>query len=169
MNGQDIKYILNSHPLTHEKFLGVFSSDTIPLKPFKRPSGCVVNLDKSHDVGSHWIATYFPETGPSEYYCSYGLAPHIKRILSCLGTPYKYNSTQIQGLLSTVCGQHCLFFIYCRCVNYEMEEILEHFGNYDLKYNDYIVNEYIDQTFGVQLPVRDNQYLYSQITRAFLQ
>ena len=42
--------------LLGKDFVGVFASDQIPR--LKNKQCCVLNLDKSHEAGSHWIAVY---------------------------------------------------------------------------------------------------------------
>ena len=96
------------------KFKGVFPSDKIPklndLSPY-----CILNLDKSSESGSHWVAlSKIPNTNDSILYDSFGR--NYKKIIPALN--YSGNGRIInsdfdaeQKILETDCGARCLAFL----------------------------------------------------------
>lgn len=95
------------------KFRGVFSSDKIPrlndLQPY-----CILNLDKSNEPGSHWVALCKTRDGTCIFYDSFGR--HHTRIISNLeltgnGRIINTELDKEQRVSETNCGQRCLAFI----------------------------------------------------------
>jgi hypothetical protein len=78
------------------------------------PTTVIVNTDNHTETGAHWLAIRLERRSSTAFYVdSYGLAPDIPDIQSFLrrnGTVMNYNTTQIQGPLSTVCGKYCCLF-----------------------------------------------------------
>lgn len=77
----------------------------------------VINTDSSDEPGSHWIAVFQEIPGTLEIFDSFGRDLHFygpmmahlangKRVIS--------QTLQYQSNLSTVCGQHCMFFMLRR-------------------------------------------------------
>ena len=110
------------------KFHGVYPSDKIPrlndLSPY-----CILNLDKSNEPGSHWVAlaklenenagTYGASTqtkfaGASVIYDSFG-RDHMKIIpnlqYSGNGRIIQPEDDSEQHILEESCGQRCLAFL----------------------------------------------------------
>jgi len=99
-----------------KKFLGVFPSDLLPHS-ITQPGTIIVNCDPHTERGSHWLAINFqPKSFSGFYFDSYGLHPYIPSIRCLLKrtcSVWDYNTTQLQGLTSSVCGQYsCLFALY---------------------------------------------------------
>ena len=99
--------------LLHVKFKGVYPSDHIPrlndLAPY-----CILNLDKSTEPGSHWVALAKLPDGSSLLYDSFGR--HNKQIIPSLS--YSGNGRIIntdkdaeQGLLESNCGARCISWL----------------------------------------------------------
>jgi len=96
-----------------KSFLGVFPSDILPNSI--TPSGTVIiNADPHTEKGSHWLAIHFETKASSAYYSdSYGISPIIpakQAFVKRNCTVWVYNTVQLQGLTSTVCGQYCCLF-----------------------------------------------------------
>ena len=95
------------------KFKGVYPSDKIPrlndLQPY-----CILNLDKSNEPGSHWVALCKTEDRNCIFYDSFGR--HYTRIISNLeltgnGRIVNTELDKEQRISQTNCGQRCLAFI----------------------------------------------------------
>tara|TARA_R110000823_G_scaffold61186_1_gene145968 strand:+ start:638 stop:1093 length:456 start_codon:yes stop_codon:yes gene_type:complete len=96
------------------KFKGVFPSDKIPklndLSPY-----CILNLDKSTESGSHWIAlAKMPNSNDSVVYDSFGrdhrkIIPNLN--LSGNGRINNTDNDSEQEILETDCGARCLAWL----------------------------------------------------------
>ena len=81
-------------------------SDELPNKPKDRECG-VVNLDKSENIGTHWIC-YWKDKNVKHVFDSYGGVPP-KPLVRYLGTQNLfYNDNRIQDF-NSICG-HVLRF-----------------------------------------------------------
>ena len=167
MNNHQIVALLNANPHTKGFFGGVYSSDNVPVIPVHEPTAYVINLDPSTQPGSHWISVI---TGPgkfiSEYYDSYGQEPKLTRIKKLLGDVYIYNNKQIQSILTTVCGQHCLYFILGRSLKKSMSTIISSYPDPPLA-NDIFVNKIVERAFSANLNIIHTKFLHKQISRAW--
>jgi hypothetical protein len=96
-------------------FLGVFPSDLILSSVFHSGT-IIINTDPHTEKGSHWLAINFtPKSQRAFYFDSYGLPPppslpSIRSLLRRSATVIDYNTTQLQGLTSSVCGHYCCLF-----------------------------------------------------------
>ena len=103
----------------------VFKDELLMMKPEYNNKGycCyVINLEDEEDdkgrpnEGTHWVALYIKKLadGSTEpiYFDSYGCAPP-RAVTDFVGTAHiPYNTKDIQGLLSDICGWFCLAFLY---------------------------------------------------------
>jgi hypothetical protein len=103
----------------------VFKDELLFMKPdFSKNSSCcyVINMEDEYDErgrpneGSHWVALYIKRLpgGKTEpiYFDSYGCAPP-KSVTDFCNTPHvPYNTKDIQGMLSDICGWFSLAFLY---------------------------------------------------------
>lgn len=101
------------------KFKGVFPSDKIP-KLNDLSKYAILNLDRSGEPGSHWIAIA-KDDDDLFVYDSFGrehtkIIPNIR--FSGNGKIIDTDDDAEQGVLETSCGQRCLAFLY----------IFEHYG-----------------------------------------
>jgi hypothetical protein len=96
-----------------QSFLGVFPADLLP-NSITGPGTVIVNTDAHTQTGTHWLAIRLePRSSSAFYFDSYGLSPFVQDIQSFLRrncTVLNYNTIQLQGPLSTVCGQYCCLF-----------------------------------------------------------
>lgn len=151
-------------------FLGVFSSDTVPIKSLTTfPYTVIINTDESGKPGKHWIAMHKDIMQKGWYFDSFGAPPKLPEFLAIMDScsDWSYNSVQIQSGLSTVCGQYCLFFITHCARGYSMEEIVRAlYHEDDTMVNDAIVNEFVKERFDLgALPVVDYPFLISQVAK----
>ena len=91
-------------------FGGVISRDHI--KDCKPKRCYVINLNESHESGSHWVAMFFG-SGLILYFDSFGLHPcgEVVTLSNTFGVNYAYNNVQYQAMLSVLCGYYCLWFL----------------------------------------------------------
>jgi hypothetical protein len=81
-------------------------SDGLPKKPNKNESG-IVNLDKSQNIGTHWIC-YWKQNNIKFVFDSYGGVPP-KSLIKYLGeNNLYYNDKRIQNFNSVICGHLCI-------------------------------------------------------------
>ena len=167
MDNTTLTRLLNLHPITREAFHGVFAFDTVPIKIRHKPWAIIFNEDTSNKSGSHWIAAFCPAEGAGEYFDTRGFPPHIKgsKIFKLMGTNCVYNSLLVQNPLTSVCGQHCLYFIFQRCKGVEFKNILSVYNLANTLQNDENINTFVEQTFHTDQDVLDLGFLKQQISR----
>lgn len=153
MNSVQIEKILNEEPVTRNYFLGVFPSDQLPRRIHRYPACFICNVDKSTEPGSHWVAFYLTLPEEVEFFDSYGNKPtffegtlsnyasHFSRVL--------FNPLVLQTNVTAVCGQYCVFYIYCRCRGKTLKQFLSHFVTENLS-NDRRVYNFVAKRFGVR-------------------
>jgi hypothetical protein len=94
-------------------FLGVYPSDLLPYS-IKQTGTVIINTDPHTQKGSHWLGVHIePRSSHAYYFDSYGIPPFIPTIQSLLRrncTVWDYNTVQLQGFTSTVCGHYCCLF-----------------------------------------------------------
>jgi hypothetical protein len=92
-------------------FHGVFASDMLPKYPIAGSGTLIVNTDQHTESGSHWLVVHIQSRSSRLYYfVSYGLHPFIPAIQSFISrncTVWDYNSVQLQGCTTNVCGKYC--------------------------------------------------------------
>ena len=95
-------------------FGGVGPIDLLPNYLIAKPRSFIINLDESWKPGSHWVAIYFPQSGPAYYFDSFGRYPPA-RIINFIERNSKhgwlYNKRKLQGDLSVLCGYYCIVFL----------------------------------------------------------
>jgi len=116
MNGKSIDSILIDVLCgTGTRYLGVFARDRIPSNLTHFPCAYVANTDINALPGKHWVAFYHESPTHLEFFDSYGEPPETYDFsISPYITTLYYNSFPLQGLHSSVCGQHCIFYLYQR-------------------------------------------------------
>ena len=174
MDTTQIHHVLSNHPSTKSCFKGVFASDEFPNKINRHRKQCyVVNTDPSSKPGLHWVAFYYSD-GEGFFFDSYGNPPdfykhEFKEHLDRNADSWTYNTKRLQGTMSSVCGQYCIFFLIKRCRSspkLSYSHILRSFGR-DYDRNDKKVNTWFNHTFKVTLPVHDVDFTVRQVARSF--
>jgi hypothetical protein len=96
-----------------KSFAGVFPSDLLPHS-ITLPSTVIVNTDIHTQSGLHLLAIHLkPRSSTAFYFDSYGQSPHINDIQTFLRrncTVLNYNTVELQGPMTTVCGKYCCLF-----------------------------------------------------------
>ena len=125
MDGATIENVLKKGLCcTRTHFLGVFALDQLP-KLTQFPCCFVANTDPISLPGTHWVAFYYDSPTSLEFFDSYGQTPHeYKFPISKKISSLTCNSYPIQSLVSTVCGQFCIFYLFHRARNIPLTQII---------------------------------------------
>jgi hypothetical protein len=96
-------------------FLGIYQSDILPPPPsVTRSATLIVNRDPHTAKGTHLSSHSFTTANLLRLLFRFiRLAPLVPNILTFLRracSVWEYNTTQMQGLTSTVCGNYCCLF-----------------------------------------------------------
>lgn len=171
MNTKQLKDILAEDNYTKVCFVGIFPSDQLPeIKQF--PSILIANVDSSTQPGSHWVAFYFTRDKKGEFYDSYGNPPQeykevFSKFLRANVEHWTHNTRTIQSPWSSVCGQHCLFYLLHRCRNVPMSTIIQLFTP-NQAWNDMLVEDFIQRHFETRPVANSKDCLVQQICKALL-
>jgi hypothetical protein len=107
-----------------KKFVGVFSSDTIPK--LKKNQSCIANLDDSSQPGSHWVAFYCNEHSRCYFYDSFGRSvksfKNLQKRNKIMRESKDYDAEQEK--IESNCGQRCISWICC-CEILPIDKVLE--------------------------------------------
>jgi Adenovirus endoprotease len=121
----------------------IVSIDTLLYRCPDAPSGYIINLSKSSEQGSHWVALYFDPNGKATYFDSYGFKPRNREINQFIRLHSKsltFNKKQLQQLQSKVCGHYSCVFLYYMFGGIPLDRMLSQFSP-NLKINDKIVED----------------------------
>ena len=141
--------------------LGCFPSDKLPTAHSRIPFGLVANTQPSTKEGEHWVALWVGEDGYGEYFDSYAQPP-LKTFAQFLNEKALRGwdpvlEEPVQTLFSTVCGQHCIYYLYRKCRGDRYEPI-----------SDTDVNDFVEQKFALDLCVLNVPFLVKQVCKAFV-
>jgi hypothetical protein len=155
MNTAEINRVMNSMKTTKHNYIGTFPSDKLP-SPKQFPSCFIANLDSSNEPGSHWVAVFLTKTGKAEYYDTYGRQPPLtfKEYLESNFSVFRINKRQTQSFGTSVCGQHCIYFLYHRCTGRKMDTVILSLHK-DTVDNDISVCEWVNSNFNEDTPLID--------------
>jgi hypothetical protein len=92
------------------RFNGIIMKDEIKNLPNDGNFFCIINYDKSHQSGSHWIAIV-KNNNLVYYFDSYGMIPLKEMKEKFPKKKVLYNDYAVQKTQSNICGQLCLSFI----------------------------------------------------------
>lgn len=153
MNTIQLKRVLMRDKYTQKYFINVFASDQLPKKITHYPACLIVNLDSSTQPGSHWIAFYMTNVKEIEMFDSYGNSPElfnksIKNFVSKFNH-VTYNPVTLQSNISAVCGQYCIYYLYCKCRGRTLRQFLSYFTLNNVS-NDKRVYNFVSKRFHVQ-------------------
>jgi hypothetical protein len=131
-----------------QSFLGVFPSDLLPHS-FTQPGTIIVNTEAQTQTGSHWLAIRLePRCSSAFYFDSYGLSPNVLDIQTFFRKNYtflNYNTVQLQGPTSMVCGQYCCLFVLYTDRGYTGQQIV---GLFNPRHADLQVERLFTSEFG---------------------
>lgn len=117
--GDEIQDMMKKHP----SFSGVFARDEVRQIRKMVPMGAIINLDKTGEPGSHWVALYISRDSV-EYFDPLGEDPGtdivadvmalLKRWRMPTMMKFKINKIKYQNSRSTTCGYHSMRFLMDR-------------------------------------------------------
>jgi hypothetical protein len=115
MDTQTLNFCLaRLNKLTGSRHLvGCYAADRLP-KNFKLPLAVICHSHTSEFSIGHWTAVYASGLTPTEYFCSYGMAPHSKNHINFLnrcGRSFVHNDKVLQAIDTKVCGGWCLIYL----------------------------------------------------------
>ena len=92
-----------------QKFIGVYPSDKIPT--LKNNEYAILNLDKSNESGSHWVA--IAKKGKTHFYDSFGRKDNIIKSLKNSGNGKIINTDNDaeQKTKELNCGARCISWL----------------------------------------------------------
>jgi hypothetical protein len=178
MNTLQIDHALrssSSNERARNIFKGTFALNQVPLVyTLNPPYGLVVNTEPSSQAGEHWIALYQSEQGrPVEILDTRGssyskdLTAHenyVQHVVDVLKIEdYQMNRFPLQSPCSSLCGEYCVLFLYCRMmVDLSFDSYLSLFSETDLYANDRFVYHFVHQNFDILNYPRETPALYSK-------
>ncbi len=136
------------HRLLPDTFRGVYPRDllptNIPLKSREAPVCLIYNTDSSNLAGVHWACLICYPNGVGEVFDSFGQTPQpivTRWMTRHCSKGWTYNQKRVQGLLSTLCGAYCLYYLYFRLqTNCQTIDKL-----FPLNNNDVLINIFKDK------------------------
>jgi hypothetical protein len=180
MNTLQIDHALRSCSSWQERarniFRGTFAINQVPwVYTLNAPFGLVVNTEPSSQAGDHWIALFQSEkTQPVEILDTRGYS-YSKELLSArenyihhlldvlMIDDYQINRLPLQSPCSSLCGEYCILFLYCRMMlGLSFESYLSLFSETDLYENDRFVLHFVHQHFEILNYDRETPALYSK-------
>ena len=142
MNTNEILHFMENDEYIKSFMGGVLAKDQLP-PPSYNPKLYVVNLDKSNERGSHWIALLLTNNYISEYFDPLGRKPDkfLTKYFNSYSIYYLVNKKQCQSKLTSTCGKFCLFYCYLRSRGKTMKRIISYFTE-DILYNELFINNF---------------------------
>ena len=128
-------------------FGGVWPSDQLSHLSFTPPAYLIVNTHPSSKPGEHWLALSI-ERDSATFFDSFGFPPDfqhyppsIVNFLERHSNKILYHQRQLQDVLSTTCGQHCVFYLCHRACGLSFENVLSLY--HDVTSNDVMVSNFV--------------------------
>ena len=140
-------------------FLGVFPVDKLP-KHVPYPCCLIANTQPSSHQGEHWVAVFIDESKQGSYFCSYGQAANkqLTKWMNVHSSDWINSRKQLQGFISTTCGQYCLCYLHFRCNGVVHNTIMSLFSS-DYHENDLIVTTFINGLYAQNTLVFDSTFI----------
>jgi hypothetical protein len=130
MNARELLRLTRNNRHTANVVRGVFSSNNLPQIVSAYPSAYICNTDPSYLPGSHWVVFWIHSPKYAEFYDSLGKSPEyydaaFDAFIQNNCEKCVYNNIRIQNKDSVACGYHVLFYVWMKCYNYVMSQIIE--------------------------------------------
>lgn len=149
MLGSELLNEINKLPFK-KYFRGICSADTIPKK-LKHKECLIINTDLSTGPGIHWYCVVRIHD-VLECFDSLSVSSEKKTFIQSnfnyKGVKYIiYNSTQLQPLESSLCGQYCLFYLHERYHNLDVDfsTLINEALSENVTTNDHIVSQFYEK------------------------
>lgn len=163
--------ILTKDPYCCKSLYGVLASNHLPYSVNKLPCCFVVNTDPSWKSGTHWLALYIDENRKVEFFDSYGQKlesyPFLYSFVQRVSTEWKFNNKQLQGSLSSTCGQFCIYFLFWRTRGIRFDKILKSFAT-SVDTNDILVTSFVNMVSDDKTRIYDVDYVVNQYCKTFI-
>lgn len=164
--------LLQNDTYTKRCFGMVCPSNHLPSSIKRVPMCIIVNTDPSYKPGRHWLALYIDQNRNLEFFDSYGFDVEkysfVKNFLIRNEMNLsKWNTRQLQGSLSSTCGQFCLYFLFWRSRDIPFEKIMSSFGQ-STDTNDIFVTSFVNSVTGASTNAYDVEYILNQCCRNFV-
>lgn len=129
-------------------YRGAFAINQVPyVYSLDKPYALIVNTAPWPLDGDHWVALFCQKNGVIEYFDSVGNPPPNKLRLPT-PTTVVYSPQRLQHHCTSVCGEYCILFLYCRLKGVSIGEFVSCFSTTDLLRNDrkalHTVHQYFD-------------------------
>ena len=101
-------------------------------------------------VKNHWVVFYFIDDQHGDFFDSCGLPPHryikyFEDFLNRNAAQWTYNRKHLQSLFADVCGHYCSFYIYNRCHNVKINNIVNMFPSKVKEDNNDLVCYFVER------------------------
>ena len=130
-----------------KEFRLIAMKDTLPMV-INKHEATIVNLDNNDGPGTHWTLIY---NRPSDhkyvyYFDSYGVAPpeEVQKYLKTSRKTIEYNSSQLQNILSTMCGFFCCYIAKELSIGRPFYDVLYDLSQIDRSKNDAFLKSYFN-------------------------
>ncbi len=128
-----------------KEFRGVYMRNTL-LYHINDHEASIVNLDSESGDGTHWTLIYNDpkNTKDAYYFDSYGVAPptEVEKYLRTSGKKIQYNTSQLQNIVSSMCGYFCVFVARELSKGRTFYECIYHLNQIDPSKNDMFLQHY---------------------------
>lgn len=164
MDTRQLRKILNEY--MPDLFHGVCAEDELPDLPIL-PCAIIVNTDPSTEEGTHWTSIYLSTNGTGEFFDSSGTIPDVPvREYMNIYAPrgWRYNTMQLQGQFSTLCGAYCIQYLEARYKSKESYSTLL-YRLFPFKNNDELVRERMREQYQIEIPIYDYSFLFSRLRK----
>lgn len=137
----------------HGHFLGVFASNTLPIKVYQYPFSLVVNTDPNTEPGEHWLAIFARNRNEVIVFDSFGMQlcnSYIVKFLNRNRLDFDVTAKRYQSYFENTCGNHVVYFIDNQSKNYGITAIDKTYtGN--PKANDILVKWYVKLKYKITI------------------
>ena len=141
--------LLSRTDINTRPFLGVYPINHIPWSKCVVPFCLIYNTAAWPSVGRHWVAISQIEKDKVECFDSLNEGDFYPNELANLAPVVTYNSLQLQSNCSSVCGEYCIFYIYCRLKGIPFQQIVTCFSPTKLGENDKLVYKIVHSNFAI--------------------
>ena len=164
MDTLDIKRILSSDRRTRYSFVDCAARDVftrlLASVPGEGEWFYVFNTEYSGQGGEHWIAVRVDEKRV-DFFDSYAqhpsVYPDVSRAMAVTGRKLSWNTSPVQGVMSTVCGDYCVLFCLLAARGWSMKSVGERLMTVeDSHERDHIVRLHLTETFGPYITAADD-------------
>ena len=146
----DFYELILQHPHLNKFFDGVFPSNKVPKK-IEVSHFVVLNTDPSGSIGQHWYAIYRHDKYVIECFDSLGIDEAKKKFLTDTFSSHRlkellFNTSRVQDLSTTMCGEFVLYFLFQRMHNQDLEydTLLNEIFSYNPVVNEQKVKQFFD-------------------------